>query len=79
MRRLMSLKKVSVVFVDFIKAFDCVDLKLLIEKIILEFNLSSEHVRILHDYLKDRQVKIKINEIISNPFKVESGVPKARS
>jgi hypothetical protein len=50
--------------------------KLLIEKLIFEFDLSSELVLILHDYLKDRQVKIKINDIISNPFKVESGVPQ---
>jgi hypothetical protein len=68
--------KVPVVFVDFSKAFDCVNHKLLIEKLIFEFNLSSELVLILHDYLKDRQVKIKINDIISNPFKVESGVPQ---
>ncbi len=68
--------KVPVVFVDFSKAFDCVNHKLLIEKLIFEFDLSSELVHILHDYLKDRQVKIKINDIISSPFKVESGVPQ---
>ncbi len=38
----------------------------------IEFDLSSELVHILHD----RQVKIKINDIISSPFKVESGVPQ---
>ncbi len=68
--------RVPVVFVDFSKAFDCVDHNLLIKKLISEFKLSADLITILQSYLRQRSIKIKVNDTISKDFPVKNGVPQ---
>ena len=57
------------------KAFDCIDLKLLISKLFW-YGVSPSALNLLHSYLKSRTQRTKINNSFSRQSNIEYGVPK---
>jgi len=51
--------KVGAIFIDLTKAFDSVNRKLLISKLMKNFKLEPDYVRIIKSYLENRVIKIK--------------------
>ena len=62
---------VGVMFIDFCKAFDMVDDKILLEKLIL-YNISQDSLNWFTSYLCNTTPKVKYNE----PLHVTYGVPQ---
>ena len=72
----MDKRKVTLAtFIDFKKAFDCVQHNLLIQKL-KTLNLDEITVRWLENYLTDRQQKVLANGQFSDSMKVTQGVPQ---
>ena len=62
-------------FIDFKKAFDCVQHSLLVKKL-KNLNLDDITVKWLENYLTNRQQKVRANGYESAPLNVEQGVPQ---
>jgi len=65
--------KVGAVFIDMSKAFDSVNRKLLVKKLMLKYYLEPEYIKILNCYLEGRVVKISGD---SNYYVSPCGVPQ---
>ena len=59
----------------FLKAFDCIDHKILIAKL-YEYGLSSSALNIISSYLKHRKQRTKINDCFSARLTIEYDVPQ---
>ena len=66
---------VGVMFIDFCKAFDLVDHKLLLEKLKL-YKFSQSALHWFTCYLTERQQCVKVNSILSEKLQCKSGVPQ---
>ena len=64
-----------VTFIDFKKAFDCVQHDLLIQKV-KKLNLDGSTIKWLVNYLTHRQQKVLANNQYSDPMTVTQGVPQ---
>ena len=62
-------------FIDFCKAFDLVDHKLLLEKLKL-YKFSQSALHWFTCYLTERQQCVKVNSILSEKLQCKSGVPQ---
>ena len=62
-------------FVDFKKAFDMVDPKLLLVKL-LNYGFANSAIFMLRNYFADRKQQVKINEVRSDFVPIELGVPQ---
>ena len=62
------------IYTDFKKAFDLVNHKILIQKLI-DLRIPVPIISWLSDYLSERLTSIKIHNNLSEPFKVPCGVP----
>ena len=60
---------------DLLKAFDCIDYKLLITKL-YEYGVSSSVLNTISSYLKHRTQRTKINDCFSARSNIEYGVPQ---
>lgn len=67
--------KTIAVFLDFSKAFDLVWHNGLIKKL-NKLGLKGQIINYIIDFLKDRTIKVKTNEDISDPFELENGTPQ---
>ncbi len=67
--------KAVAVFIDFRKAFDTVNRKILLRKLMNEFNLPPYMVKILTNYFMGRKFKICMGERESKYYNIENGVP----
>lgn len=63
------------VYVDFRKAFDTVDHRILIDKL-TQFNLSTSAIALLNNYLSNRTQQVFANKRLSNPQPINTGVPQ---
>jgi len=68
-------KRVGAVFVDFKKAFDLVDRKVLLKKL-KSFNLSDNLLQFFKSYLENRQIAVKLGDNISGFHTLDKGVPR---
>ena len=66
---------VEVMFIDFCKAFDMVDHKILLEKLKL-YNLSQDSLSWFISYLSNRTQQVKYTSKLSEPLHVTYGVPQ---
>ena len=64
-----------VTFIDFKKAFDCVQFDILLQKI-EQVGFDQTVLNWIKDYLKDRQQKVVANNSTSKPLTVKQGVPQ---
>ena len=64
-----------VVYIDFRKAFDCVQFDLLLDKID-KLGLDDTIVAWIKDYLSNRQQKVVANGKVSAPYGIKQGVPQ---
>ena len=72
----MDKKKVSpVVLLDMSKAFDSINHEILLNKL-QDVSFSSFHITWFYNYLCERHQVIRINNELSDPLPVESGVPQ---
>lgn len=60
------------IYIDIAKAFDSVDIKLLLHKLKI-MQLNTQVLNWIESYLSDRQQIVKINGVKSNPIEVTSG------
>ena len=65
----------GVLLTNLLKAFDCIDHKLLIAKL-YEYDVSSSALNIISSYLKHRTQRTKINYCFSTRSNIEYGVPQ---
>ena len=63
------------IFVDFRKAFDTIDYKILLDKLQL-FGIRDNEHRWMSDYLNDRTQSVFVGGVLSQPQQVVSGVPQ---
>ena len=68
-------KNVDVVYIDFAKAFDKVDFKVLLEKV-ASLGIGGKVGRWLHTFLSNRTQRVMMNGKLSDPSAVLSGVPQ---
>ena len=59
---------------DLLKAFDCIDHKLLTAKL-SEYGVSSAALNVISSYLKNRTQQTKINDFFNTRSNTEYGVP----
>ena len=71
-------KKVAGVYIDFSKAFDCVNHHILIEKL-KHYGIDGNMLELLKSYLKNRKQFTVANETESDQMEINCGVPKALS
>jgi len=67
---------VSVVFIDISKAFDCVNHKILLNKLRFNFNFDEKAVCLIKNYLSFRFQYVYFNDEKSDKIAVPSGVPQ---
>lgn len=63
------------IFLDLAKAFDTVDHKILLKKL-TNAGIRGKLHNLLTNYLEDRKQIVKINQTLSNPCKLTTGVPQ---
>ena len=68
-------KKTIAIFIDFRKAFDCVQYQLLLEKL-KKAGLGNDTLKWFESYLKDRKQTTKVNGKYSMEKLVRQGVPQ---
>lgn len=68
-------KEVSVIYTDLRKAFDSVPHDLLIYKL-ERYGIRGKNLKWVKDFLRDRQQRVKISDVYSEPISVKSGVPQ---
>ena len=66
---------IGVVLVDFKKAFDLVDHKILLEKLNL-YNLSEDSLNWFSSYLQNRTQRVSVNNVLSDQRSILYGVPQ---
>ncbi|MES9976318.1 MAG: reverse transcriptase family protein, partial [Candidatus Thiodiazotropha sp.] len=66
---------IDVIYLDFSKAFDRVDHKILLQKL-TGCGIDHVYLRWLQDYLTGRHFNVKVNGSLSNWFQATSGVPQ---
>jgi len=66
---------IGVMYIDFCKAFDMVDHRLLLEKLKI-YNFSRDSINWFKSYLGERQQHTKFKEYVSPPLNIEFGVPQ---
>ena len=62
----------DVIYLDFSKAFDSVPHQRLLIKM-ANMGISDKYVNIVSDFLKNRQIRVKIRDVLSEPKEVLSG------
>ncbi|CAL8110505.1 unnamed protein product [Orchesella dallaii] len=67
--------KAVAIFIDLKKAFDTVNQKLLLEKLMKEFELEPYMIELFASYFTNRRFKILNNKIESEQFSIRNGVP----
>ena len=75
LKNLDSKRKVSGMFVDIRKAFDCVDHSILLEKL-KYYGLSQSAIALVKSYLSQRYQIVKIGVTKSSPKEVKYGIPQ---
>ena len=65
----------DVIYLDFAKAFDKVDHGILMRKLI-KIGIGGAILRWIHEFLKDRNQVVRVQNIMSDPANVVSGVPQ---
>lgn len=65
----------TAILIDFRKAFDLVDHKILLQKLEC-YRINGTNLSWFKSYLQDRFQKVSIGGVLSSPAKVESGVPQ---
>lgn len=68
-------KEVDVVYTDFSKAFDVVNISILIHKL-FKIGVRGNMLHWIHSYLTDRTQSVKFNNSFSKKYDVSSGVPQ---
>lgn len=68
-------KKCLAVFLDLAKAFDTVDQEILIKRL-EKVGVRGTALDIFKNYLTNRQQKVRINEVLSDPLIITTGVPQ---
>jgi len=68
-------QSVRAVFIDFAKAFDYVDHKVLLEKL-MEFNLPDTIVQWMCSFLRHRRQRVKIGSVTSDWVEMDAGMPQ---
>lgn len=68
-------EKVAAMFIDFKKAFDCVDHKILLHKL-TKIGFSPEAQNLMESYLTNRCQVVKINNSVGQPRYIKYGVPQ---
>lgn len=76
MSAFLNLCQVDCAYLDFSKAFDKVNHKLLIAKL-AGYGVGGSLLRWLESYLSDRHLSVKCDGAVSLPFSIPSGVPQA--
>jgi hypothetical protein len=72
----ISLKKIVLaIFIDFKKAFDLINPKLLFRKL-FHYGFDTMAIKLLMSYFSERKQVTKINQICSDPIDIEIGVPQ---
>ena len=66
---------IGVVLVDFQKAFDLVDHKILLEKLNV-YNLSEDSLNWFSSYLQNRTQQVSVNNVLSDQISIFYGVPQ---
>jgi len=69
-------KFVAVVFIDFTKAFDMINHKILIYKLEHQFGLCDNVLKWFISYLSNRKQYVSVNNVVSNTLNVNQGVPQ---
>ena len=72
---LLDKKMVGLLFVDFSKAFDLVDHKIILQKL-AEYNFHDSSLAWFTSYLSDRKQIVKVNGCTSEECPIKSGVPQ---
>lgn len=67
--------QVDTIYLDFQKAFDQIDLYVLLDKL-QQYGITNELIALLTDYLFDRRQFVKFRNYTSNPIIPTSGVPQ---
>ena len=68
-----ELENWSVLYLDFSKAFDTVPHNLLIRKV-RNFGIGGKLLKLINNYLSGRVQSVKVNNTVSSPLRVTSGV-----
>ena len=63
------------IFLDFFKAFDTVNLQILLQKL-EHYGIRGIPLRLLKNYLNNRTQQVKYKNAVSNPLKITMGVPQ---
>ena len=72
---IMEEKRIDTIFLDFAKAFDKVDHKILLEKV-KKHGIGGKIGRWIEEFLKDRKFRVVVNGYMSEEENVISGVPQ---
>ena len=67
--------QVDALYLDFSKAFDCLNHVLMIEKL-AKYGVSRSALKWFHSYLTGRTLQVKIGDSMSQPYIAGSGVPQ---
>ena len=70
-----ELENLSVLYPNFSKAFDTVPHNLLIRKV-RSFGIGGKLLKLINSYLSGRVQSVKLNNSVSSPLRVTSGVPQ---
>ena len=68
-------KAVGIVALDLSKAFDSIDHQILLRKL-PDFQLGSNFISLMRNYLKDRTIVVRCGEEVSKIFRTTTGVPQ---
>ena len=68
-------RNVDIVYLDFSKAFDLVDFPILLNKLKLK-GIRGKLLNWILCFLKEREQRVRINDNLSSPFPLRSGVPQ---
>ena len=72
---LNSSKMIIGIFIDFSKAFDTIDHKILLQKL-KAMNFSQNSMALIENYLTNRYQQVSLTNTISPPLKITCGVPQ---
>nr|CAD2193483.1 unnamed protein product [Meloidogyne enterolobii] len=72
---LFEKKNIDCIYIDFCKAFDSVPHKLLLDKL-YACGIRGKLHRWISEFLSNRTYQVKINDVLSNPYGITTGVPQ---